>query len=72
MRAAERAPRRLFAVVAGLRGHSLHVQLADGPLVSALGQSKLTEKQVLAPEASARQSDAADDQAEQDIIEVHD
>jgi hypothetical protein len=48
------------------------VQLADGPLVSALGQSKLTEEQVLAPEASARQSDAADDQAEQDIIEVHD
>jgi hypothetical protein len=72
MRSAERAARHLFAVVVGLRGHSLHVQLADGPLVSALGQSKLTEKQVLAPEASTRQSDAADDQPKQDIIEVHD
>jgi hypothetical protein len=47
------------------------MQLADGPLVPALGQSELTEKQVLAPEASTRQSDAAYYQPEQDVIEVH-
>ncbi len=39
--------------------------------LSALSRSKLTQKHVLASEASTRQSDAAYDQPEQNVVDVH-
>jgi hypothetical protein len=52
------SPRLREVFTDNLRGQSLYVQLAQGPLPSALNRSDLTQQQVLASEASTCQSDA--------------
>jgi hypothetical protein len=55
----------------GSRGESLQMQFAHDLLPSALSRLKLALMHVLASEAGSCHSDAADDQPEQEVVEVH-